>query len=113
MGGDRLTPAGTRTSAESFARFGITADHLGGAMGRRVLVAILIAGGMAAVLPLLAQEGHPLVGTWHGEWHPAAGQRSPVVMFMKWDTKNITGVINPGPRSMALKTATLDPAQWA
>ena len=81
-------------------------------MGRRALVSILMAAGLMAVLPLAAQEGHPLSGTWHGEWHPAPGQKAAVVMFMKWDNKNITGLINPGPRSMPIKTATLDPAQW-
>ena len=45
-----------------------------------------------------AQEGHPLTGTWHGEW-TASGQKSSIVMALKWDTKNMVGTINPGPRS--------------
>jgi hypothetical protein len=60
----------------------------------------------------LAQEGHPLTGTWHGEWSPAPGQHTRIVMFMKWDTKNIVGTINPGPRSAPLKVATLDAENW-
>lgn len=31
---------------------------------------------------------------------------------MKWDSKNVTGMINPGPNSMPLKVAALDAANW-
>jgi hypothetical protein len=59
-----------------------------------------------------AQEGHPLSGTWHGEWSPSAAQKNRIVMFLKWDTKNIVGTLNPGPRSAPLKVVTLDPEKW-
>jgi hypothetical protein len=58
-----------------------------------------------------AQEGHPLVGSWHGEFTPATGAKSRIVMALNWDTKNITGTLNPGPRSGPIK-ATLDPEKW-
>jgi hypothetical protein len=78
---------------------------------KAVWVSWLVAG-IACVGPVLAQEGHPLTGTWHGEWRPSPTQRTPVVMFMKWDGKSVTGMINPGPRAMPLKSVTLDPTQW-
>jgi hypothetical protein len=59
-----------------------------------------------------AQEGHPLTGTWHGDWSPSAGQKNRIVMALKWDTKNVTGTLNPGPRSAPLKIVTLDPEKW-
>jgi hypothetical protein len=59
-----------------------------------------------------AQEGHPLTGTWHGDWSPSAGQKNRIVMALKWDTKNVTGTLNPGPRSAPLKVVTLDPEKW-
>ena len=59
-----------------------------------------------------AQEGHPLTGTWHGEWSPAPGQHARIVMFMKWDTKNIVGTINPGPKGGPITAATLDAEKW-
>jgi predicted nucleotidyltransferase len=31
---------------------------------------------------------------------------------MKWDSKAITGTINPGPNAIQLKMATLDPTNW-
>jgi hypothetical protein len=58
------------------------------------------------------QEGHPLTGSWHGSWTPGGAHKVPVLMFMKWDSKNITGAINPGPNAMALKVATLDATNW-
>jgi hypothetical protein len=60
----------------------------------------------------IAQEGHPLTGTWHGEWGPTPAERNHIVLYMKWDTKNIVGMINPGPRAIALKSVTLDGNNW-
>lgn len=59
-----------------------------------------------------AQEGHPLTGSWHGEWHTANGPKNPVLIYMKWDSKSITGTINPGPNATPLKVATLDAENW-
>jgi hypothetical protein len=64
--------------------------------------------GMAA----LAQEGHPLTGSWHGDWGTSPTQRNRVVMSMQWDTKNIVGKLFPGPNAIPLKVATLDPTKW-
>jgi hypothetical protein len=59
-----------------------------------------------------AQEGHPLTGSWHGDWTAAGGPKSRIVMALKWDTKNVTGILNPGPRSAPFQVITLDPGKW-
>jgi hypothetical protein len=59
-----------------------------------------------------AQEGHPLVGTWYGDWGPSKTDRNDVTVVMSWDGKNITGVINPGPDAVPIKVATLDSSKW-
>ena len=59
-----------------------------------------------------AQEGHPLTGTWHGTWSAPQGQNNRIVMALKWDTKNVVGTLNPGPRSGQFKQITLDPDKW-
>ena len=63
-----------------------------------------------------AQEGHPLTGTWHGDWGPSPTQRTDVTLVLDWDGKNINGLINPGPDSIKLSKATLtpsnDPKNW-
>jgi len=51
---------------------------------RRKILALLSAAAFSVVA--VAQEGHPLTGTWHGEWSPAPGQHARIVMFMKWDS---------------------------
>jgi hypothetical protein len=68
---------------------------------------------LAVLLPALAQEGFPLNGSWHGDWGAPGGARTPVLIYMHWDSKNITGTINPGPKGAPLKVATLDPSKWA
>jgi hypothetical protein len=75
--------------------------------------ALVVASALASLaMTGFAQEGHPLTGTWHGEWSPAATQKTRIVMYMKWDTKNVVGTINPGPKSIPLKVANLDPDKW-
>jgi hypothetical protein len=59
-----------------------------------------------------AQEGHPLTGSWHGEWHPAASQKIPIFLYMKWNSKTVEGTINPGRNAVPLKVADLDASNW-
>jgi len=70
---------------------------------------------LAALLlaaPALAQFGHPLKGTWSGEWGPTKDNRTHVVLELNWDGKAITGNINPGPKAVAIKKAELNPDTW-
>jgi len=78
---------------------------------RKIAVLLVLILTCAAVVAL-AQEGHPLTGSWHGEWHTASGQKNPVMIYMKWNSKNIEGTINPGPNATPLKVATVDPNNW-
>ena len=59
-----------------------------------------------------AQFGHPLKGSWSGDWGPNKDQRTRVLLDIGWDGKAITGTINPGPNGLPLKVATVDPATW-
>lgn len=78
---------------------------------RRVAAVLtcLLAG---SALTLLAQEGHPLTGTWHGDYGTSAAQRTQFVFLMHWDSKKVDGKINPGASSIPLKVATLDASKW-
>ena len=77
-------------------------------LGLVLLVGLAIAGVSA-----VAQEGHPLSGSWHGDWSaPGSAKPTPVFIFMKWDSKNIIATLNPGARQVPLKIATLDPSNW-
>ena len=65
---------------------------------------------LVLLLLLFAQEGHPLTGTWHGEWGPTPTHRNDVTLVLEWDGKNISGLINPGPESIKLTKAALEPS---
>jgi hypothetical protein len=67
---------------------------------------------LGLLVPLAAQEGHPMTGTWHGDWASSPTQRTRVVLYMKWDSKNVTGMINPGPKAIPLTVASLDASKW-
>jgi len=62
---------------------------------------------------VVAQEGHPLVGTWQGDWGPAADDRNFLTIIMNWDGKAITGLVNPGPDSSELQAVKLDSSTWS
>jgi len=68
--------------------------------------------GLGLLVPLAGQEGHPMTGTWHGDWASSASQRTRLVLYMKWDSKNVTGMINPGPHAIPLTAASLDASKW-
>jgi hypothetical protein len=72
--------------------------------------------GLAATLVLglsaLAQAGHPLKGSWSGDWGPTPDHRNRVLLLLDWDGKEITGVINPGRNAVPLTSVTLDPSDW-
>ncbi len=62
---------------------------------------------------LWAQEGHPLTGSWHGEWNATgATAKTPIVMFLKWNNKDVEGTLNPGREGTPLKKVVLNPADW-
>jgi len=57
---------------------------------------------------LLAQEGHPLTGTWTGDVN-----QQHVTLALEWDGKAVTGTINPGPNASKITGSRLDPAMWS
>ena len=64
------------------------------------------------VITATAQEGHPLTGTWGGDWGPNATTRTHLTFVLNWDGKNVTGSINPGPDSITLTSVFLDVTNW-
>ena len=81
-------------------------------MRRRVVISFLFIGTLAVLAPMFAQEGHPLTGTWHGDWGPTPTHRNQVTIVMNWNGKNVTGIINPGPDVIPMKVVTLDSTKW-
>ena len=79
----------------------------------RKVAAFLIASVIGlSVLARAAQEGHPLTGTWSGDWGPGVNQRTHITMVMTWDGKTIGGTINPGPDAVPVDAIALDVTKW-
>jgi hypothetical protein len=54
-----------------------------------------------------AQEGHPLAGTWYGDYG-TAGQKNDLTVIMKWDGKSVTGTINPGAKATPIRSVVMN-----
>jgi hypothetical protein len=80
---------------------------------KAALVFCLLAG-LALTVSGLAQEGHPLTGTWYGDYGVGTdtAKRSHLTIEMNWDGKEVKGLVNPGPDSYQLKVITLDSSKW-
>ncbi len=68
---------------------------------------VALSGGAA-----VAQEGHPLKGSWIGTWSGNKVHGQDVLLVMNWDGKAVTGIINPGTDDIAIKAVTLDADKW-
>ncbi|HEY2385250.1 MAG TPA: hypothetical protein VGK48_29090 [Terriglobia bacterium] len=77
-------------------------------MSARLLRFICLLSCLLFAALVFAQEGHPVRGTWVGDWSPTPAQRNHLVVFMDYDGKNITGVVNPGPNAIPITLARLD-----
>lgn len=77
-----------------------------------VMACVLIGMLAGSALTLTAQEGHPLTGTWHGDYGTSPTQRTQMVFLMHWDGKKVEGKVNPGANAVPLKAATLDASKW-
>jgi hypothetical protein len=75
---------------------------------KKIIISALALGLISSVS---AQEGHPVKGSWIGEWEGNALGES-VLMVMDWDGEKISGVINPGTDDLQIDSATLNPDDW-
>jgi hypothetical protein len=81
-------------------------------MIKRAFRLLSLAAFVAAAVTSFAQEGHPLSGTWAGDWGPTTSQRTHLTIVMNWDGKNVTGIINPGDNSIQIGSVFLDVTNW-
>src|SRR5215470_1056881 len=73
---------------------------------------LCIAACFAMAASAVAQEGHPLTGTWSGDWGPTVSQRNHLTLVMTWDGKNVSGVLNPGDNAVQIPSIGLDVTNW-
>ena len=80
-------------------------------MRRQIVLFVFIAACVMGARAV-AQEGHPLKGSWIGTWGPSKVHSNDLLVIMNWDGKAISGTINPGTDDIPLKNATLNPEGW-
>jgi hypothetical protein len=68
---------------------------------------------LALAFPVTAQEGHPMSGSWVGDYGPTRDQRTRVVVAMEWTGKELTVTINPGANAIPAKVARVNPDDWS
>lgn len=71
----------------------------------------------ALTASMSAQEGHPLVGSWHGNWGLNATDRKDITVILDYapDGAGVTGVANPGFDHADLKNLVVTfpkPTDW-
>jgi hypothetical protein len=74
--------------------------------------AVLVAG-LCFALSASAQEGHPMKGSWIGEWKGNKKLGDFVLLVLDWDGKTISGIVNPGTDNLKISEATLNPTDWS
>ena len=72
---------------------------------------------LVLAIPAFAQFGHPLKGTWSGEWRENASTEHRILLEFNWEGKYgvnpeggvLTGTLNPGPDAAPMKNIKLTP----
>lgn len=79
---------------------------------KTLVVALTVSAVCLAAGRAVAQEGHPLKGSWIGTWAGNTVHGNDVLVVLDWDGKAISGTINPGTDNLKVKNATLNPEGW-
>jgi hypothetical protein len=79
---------------------------------RNRLFLLLLVLSMVSWPPALAQEGHPLTGSWTGDWGASTTERNNITLVMEWEGEKIGGFVLLGATSVPLVSVALDVAKW-
>jgi hypothetical protein len=69
---------------------------------------------LAIAIPAFAQYGHPLKGSWSGDWWLVKGKENHILLDFNfvstgYGNTTLTGVLNPGPDQSPMQNLTLTP----
>ena len=81
------------------------------------LLTIWLCASVAFAVTIAAQEGHPLVGSWHGDWALGGTSRQDLTVIFEYtpDGADVTGLANPGYDHAALQKIQVTipkPTEW-
>ena len=79
--------------------------------------ALCVSACFALAVTTSAQEGHPLVGSWHGDWGTGGAGRQDLTVVIDYtpDGADVTGIANPGYDHATLQNLQLTipkPTDW-
>jgi len=85
-------------------------------MQRRLRI-LCVSASLAFAVTSSAQEGHPLVGSWHGDWGLGAAGRQDLTVVIDYtpDASGVAGIANPGYDHAPLENIQLTipkPTDW-
>jgi hypothetical protein len=78
-------------------------------MQSRFIRLVCVTAVLALALPAFAQWGHPLKGSWSGDWWVTKGKETHILLDFDWDGKALKGMLNPGTDNASLQKLTLQP----
>jgi len=81
-------------------------------MRRRLIFCVTVLACLAMAASASAQFGHPLKGSWSGDWGTNATNRTHVLVEIGWDGKALNVVVNPGARAVPLPKVMVDYNTW-
>ena len=69
---------------------------------------------LAIAIPAFAQYGHPLKGSWSGDWWLVKGKENHILLDFNfvsngYGNTTLTGILNPGPDQTPMQNLTLTP----
>src|SRR5436190_11699731 len=59
--------------------------HMGESMRSKILALFILLASLMTAAAAFAQEGHPLKGSWIGDWGPNSNDRNSITIVMDWD----------------------------
>jgi len=83
-------------------------------MQGRTIRLVCAIGILAIAIPVFAQYGHPLKGSWSGDWWLVKGQNNHILLDFNfvangYGSTTLTGIYNPGPDQAVMQKLTLTP----
>lgn len=75
--------------------------------------AFILTAGLLLFGSASAQEGHPLKGSWIGEWESNEELGDFVLIVLDWDGKKVSGTINPGTDNIVIDDVAIDTDDWS
>ena len=86
-------------------------------MQRNPLRLVCVLACIAIAIPALAQFGHPLKGSWSGEWRESVTATHRILLEFKWEGKyginpergTLSGTLNPGPDAAPMLNLKVTP----